>query len=146
MGNLENIKIETLKRIPTEGGEVMHCLKSTDYAEFNFGEAYISRVDWGVIRGWKLHKNMTLNLVVPLGSVEFVFCEKSYINSYDYRIEIIGNERYSRLSVPPNIWFAFRGLASPHSLILNQASIEHDPGEVSRLSIDAIHYDLRQIN
>ena len=71
--NLDKILVTPLKRIPTNGGEVMHALKKKDHCFKGFGEAYFSWIDYKAIRAWKCHQRMTLNLVVPLGVVRFVF-------------------------------------------------------------------------
>jgi len=141
VGYLDSITVVSLDRFPTQGGEVLRCLKITDYGWFEFGEAYFSRIDYGTIRGWKLHKKMHLNLIVPAGKVEFVFYGESKTGSEDFRKEVIGEQRYVRISVPPDIWFSFRGLSKPSSLILNIANLEHSPDEVLTLPIGEIGYE-----
>ena len=126
---LEQIRVTPLKRIPVAGGDVLHALRRTDIGFRDFGEAYFSMVEAGAVKAWKLHRRITLNLVVPLGDVRFVF------NSADGRTcreEIIGSSRYARLTVPPGIWFGFQGLASPFSIVLNVADIPHEPDEEER--------------
>jgi dTDP-4-dehydrorhamnose 3,5-epimerase len=136
---LENILVSPLKRISTDGGDVMHALKSSDM-EFNgFGEVYFSWVKPGAIKAWKCHKLMTLNLVVPLGEVRFVFHLSK--GKDDYRSETIGAESYVRLTVPPGIWFGFQGIASGSSLLMNIADLEHDPDEVLRKFKSEFRYD-----
>ena len=73
---------------------------------------------------------MTMNLIVPVGNVQFVFLtdEGSIIGQ-----EIIGEDNYVRITVPPGIWFGFKGEFASKSLVLNLASITHDPDEVERL-------------
>ena len=121
-----------LKRIPTPGGDVLPALKSTEGAFNGFGEAYFSFVEPGVIKAWKQHLRMTMNLVVPVGSVRFVFHDSFTLS---FREEIIGESNYQRLTVPPNIWFGFQGVASTPSLLLNLASVPHDPAEVKRKTL-----------
>jgi hypothetical protein len=55
-------------------------------------------------------------------------------NSY-----IIGENNYVRITVPPGIWFGFKGEYAPKSLVLNLASITHDPDEVERLPKEAFN-------
>jgi len=127
---LDDILVTPLKRISTDGGDVMHALKNSDLGFNGFGEVYFSWVEQGAIKAWKCHQRMTLNLVVPLGVVRFVFHlaeQKKKI-----RTEKIGNDNYSRLTVPPGIWFGFQGIASGSSLLVNIADLEHDPDEVLR--------------
>jgi len=126
--SLNDIILTPLKRIPADGGDVMHALKNSDDGFIGFGEVYFSWVEKGAIKGWKCHQRMTLNLVVPLGGIRFVFHLPEQSN--DFRIENLGNNCYSRLTVPPGIWFAFQGITSGSSLLMNVANMEHNPNEV----------------
>lgn len=135
---LDNIRVTPLKRIPTPGGDVMHAMKRSDTGYSDFGEAYFSWIEPGVVKAWKLHKRMTLNLVVPVGAVRFVF----HLPAYDsIRTEDIGSVRYARLTVPPGIWFGFQGRSESPSLVLNLSDILHDPEEILRKAENEIRYD-----
>ena len=137
--SLVDILVTPLKRIPAVGGDVMHVLKNSDNGFNGFGEVYFSWVEQGAIKAWKCHQHMTLNLVVPLGEVSFVFHIKDQKNSF--RTEIIGEERYVRLTVPPGIWFGFQGIASGRSLLMNLADMTHNPDEVLRKKTSEIDYN-----
>ncbi|MCE5181793.1 MAG: dTDP-4-dehydrorhamnose 3,5-epimerase [Anaerolineaceae bacterium] len=112
-------------------------MKQTDAGYAGFGEAYFSWVAVGAVKAWKRHTRMTMNVVVPVGKVQFVFCLDG---ADEFRVEEIGVCRYVRLSVPPGVWFGFQGLAAPQSLVLNVANIPHDPNEVERLALSEIKY------
>jgi dTDP-4-dehydrorhamnose 3,5-epimerase len=137
--SLDDILVTPLKRIPTVGGDVLHALKKTDAGFDGFGEIYFSWVEQGAIKAWKYHKRMTLNLVVPVGEVSFVFHLTNQKNNF--RTENIGEERYVRLTVPPGIWFGFQGIASERSLLTNLADMAHDPDEVIRKKTSEIIYN-----
>ena len=137
--SLDDILVTPLKRIPTVGGDVLHALKKTDAGFDGFGEIYFSWVEQGAIKAWKYHKRMTLNLVVPVGEVSFVFHLTNQKNNF--RTENIGEERYVRLTVPPGIWFGFQGIASERSLLTNLADLAHDPDEVIRKKTSEIFYN-----
>lgn len=121
-----------LKRIPNPKGDVFHALKSSDTGFAGFGEAYFSHVICGELKGWKRHRRMQMNLIVPVGEVEFFFVN----NEHGVDRFVIGYEQYGRLTVPPGIWFAFRGLSKGVNLVLNVASIEHDPAESETRPVD----------
>jgi len=107
MGSIINNEIimTPLKQVHVEGGNVLHALKNTDNGYNGFGEAYFSWIDNGSIKAWKRHMRMTMNLIVPVGNVQFVFLtdEGSIIGQ-----EIIGENNYVRITVPPGIWFGLR--------------------------------------
>ena len=135
--NIDDIEVNRLLRINTEAGDVLHVLKSSDSGFKNFGESYFSWIHGNSIKAWKRHKKMTMNLVVPIGNVRFVFYSSE---ENKFRIEDIGESRYNRITVPPGIWFGFKGLTYPASLVLNTSDILHDPNEVDRLDLSEINY------
>ena len=137
--SLDDILVTPLKRIPTVGGDVMHAVKNSDNGFNGFGEVYFSWVERGAIKAWKCHQHMTLNLVVPLGEISFVFHIKDQENCF--RTENIGEEKYVRLTVPPGIWFGFQGRGSGQSLLMNLADMAHDPDEVLRKKTSEIVYN-----
>ncbi|MDP3651349.1 MAG: dTDP-4-dehydrorhamnose 3,5-epimerase [Rhodoferax sp.] len=140
MGNmsLDDILITPLARIATTGGDVLHAMKQSDAGYNAFGEAYFSWVAAGSAKAWKRHTRMTMNVVVPVGMVKFVFCVEG---SGAFRVEEIGVDCYARITVPPGIWFGFQGLSAPNSLVLNLADIPHDPNEVERMALSDINFD-----
>ncbi len=125
-----------LKRIGVEGGDVLHVLKSTDRQYNCFNEAYFSIIKSGSIKAWKKHQRMTLNIVVPIGNVQFIFYEdqKLILNT------IIGEDNYCLLTIRPGIWFGFKGLSESDSYILNIADIIHDGNEVERQPLNFLKF------
>jgi len=140
--NIDDIVVTPLKQIPVEGGNVLHAMKFTDVGYVGFGEAYFSMIEKGAVKAWKRHLRMTLNLIVPFGSVRFVFIDESG----NQRIETIGESHYARLTVPPGIWFGFQGLDEQDSLILNVADISHEPDEVERMKTEEIEFDWKKVS
>ena len=123
-----------MKIIPVSGGDVFHAMKEIDDGYKGFGEAYFSMIEPGAVKAWKRHLKMTLNLVVPIGEVLFHFVD----SDGGKKSLIIGPSNYLRLTVPPKIWFGFKGMGDNKSLLLNIADIAHDPGEVERKEVDEI--------
>jgi len=52
----------------------------------------------------------------------------------------LSQDNYQRLTVKPNLWLAFRGLKED-SMLLNLASIEHDPSESVNIDLQEISYE-----
>ncbi len=141
--DIHGVILTPLKKIENPKGDVYHALKNNDTGYAGFGEAYFSTVKAGEIKGWKKHKIMNMNLIVPAGTIKFVL--------YDGREESISNGQfmqitlspinYLRLTVPPNIWMAFQGTGSPLNLLLNISDILHDPKESENILLNEIDYD-----
>ena len=124
---LDKIKVIPLKIKKQPLGNVMHVLKKKELKKRNFGEAYFSKIKFNKIKAWKYHLKANLNLVVPYGKVKFVFySQKKNI----FKVIEIGEKKYSRLTVPPKIWFGFQGVGKPESIILNITNVQHNPKEI----------------
>jgi dTDP-4-dehydrorhamnose 3,5-epimerase len=144
MGAIEGVGITPLRIIKGESGDVMHALKQPEESFQGFGEAYFSTVHPGAVKGWKKHRMMILNVIVPVGSIKFVLYDGRLGSSSYQSVQeiIISPENYQRLTVPPGVWMAFQGLGESESILLNIASIPHDPLEAENLPVqnDTIPY------
>jgi len=134
----EGVSITPLRIIEREQGNIMHGMKANDNGYAGFGEAYFTFVKHRAIKGWKKHGQMTLNLLVPAGVVKFVlFDDRTDSATKGLFFEItISRMNYKRLTIPPEIWFAFQGIGEEENIVLNIASIRHDPGETDDRSLD----------
>ena len=141
--NLNNIVITQLSTFDVDGGRVMHGIKKNDIGYVGLGEVYFSYIDPKAVKAWKKHNRMTLNLVVPLGKVRFVFCDP--LSEGHYRVEDVGEGNYVRLTVPPGIWFGFQGIALQPSLVTNIADLQHDAAEVERQAVLSFDYQWEKL-
>jgi dTDP-4-dehydrorhamnose 3,5-epimerase len=141
--NLNNIVITQLSIFDVDGGRVMHGIKKNDIGYVGLGEVYFSYIDPKAVKAWKKHNRMTLNLVVPLGKVRFVFCDP--LSEGHYRVEDVGEGNYVRLTVPPGIWFGFQGIALQPSLVTNIADLQHDSAEVERQAVLSFDYQWEKL-
>ena len=138
---IKDLLITPLDIIETPGGNVMHAMKNDSPGYFGFGEAYFSEIEKNKVKAWKRHREMRLNLIVPLGKIKFVLFDDRKESNNRFQEVIISKENYCRLTVPPMIWVGFKGLSSFKSILLNIASIPHNPKEVDKKEIDKIEFD-----
>ena len=141
--NLNNIVTTQLSTFDVDGGRVLHGIRKNDSGYVGLGEVYFSYINPKAVKAWKKHNRMTLNLVVPLGKVRFVFCDP--LNDGHYRVEDIGEDNYFRLTVPPGIWFGFQGIALQPSLVTNIADLQHDAAEVERQAVSTFNYQWEKV-
>lgn len=134
---VSDIIITQEKKIDVLDGDIYHALKKTDLGFKQFGEAYFSFIKFNKIKAWKKHNLMTLNLLVPIGLVKFVFFD----GSNNFKVYKIGQDNYLRLTIPPGIWFGFQGLSKGENLIMNIADIIHSDKEVEKKKINDINFD-----
>lgn len=134
---MDGVVLTPLKQIHNPKGDIFHAMKKSDQGFNGFGEAYFSAIYKYDIKGWKKHTEMTLNLVVIFGEIEFIIYNDVSEKFFNVKLS---NNNYQRLTVSPNLWMAFRSF-NEDSMLLNIASIEHNSNESINLDINKIKYE-----
>lgn len=138
ISEIEGVLASPLRVIQGDKGSIRHILRRDMPGFSGFGEAYFSTVHEGETKGWKCHREMVLNLAVPIGSIRFfLFDERDPQLNPKWSLIDLGSDNYLRLTVPPGVWMAFRGIGSKENWLINLASIPHDPDEADSLPLDS---------
>ena len=79
---------------------------------------------------------------MPIGEIKFVIYDDRPASTTNglFQELTLSPSNYCRLTIPPMLWMGFKGLADKTSLLLNVASIEHQPEEVDRVNIDKFNF------
>ena len=139
---IEGVKVIPLKQISDERGKIMHMLKATDPHYVQFGEIYFSCAWPGVVKGWHVHKRMTVNNAVLVGRAKLVL--------YDGRPDsptrgevmelFIGEDNYSLVQIPPGITNGYKAYGDKMVILANCATEPHDPQEI--IYVDPLENDI----
>jgi dTDP-4-dehydrorhamnose 3,5-epimerase len=135
MKMISGVEINQLAIIPDERGMILKMLRRDDRVFGEFGEIYFSVIYPGVVKGWHIHKRMTLNYAVISGSIKLVLYDDrkdSHTNGEIQEI-FLGRENYKLVTIPPMIWNGFKGIGTEPAIVANCATIPHDPDEIGRM-------------
>jgi dTDP-4-dehydrorhamnose 3,5-epimerase len=132
---IDGVLIQPLKQIPDERGKIMHMLRADDPYFEKFGEIYFSVVYPGVIKGWHLHKDMTLNYAVVQGTIKLVlYDDRPDSSTHGELMELfLGEGNYALVKIPPKVWNGFKGIGLISAIVANCSTIPHDPDEIVRM-------------
>jgi dTDP-4-dehydrorhamnose 3,5-epimerase len=131
---IHGVEIISLRRIPDERGCIYHMLRN-DAPHFTaFGEIYFSGVYAGAVKGWHIHRLMTLRYAVPVGAIKLVLFDERAGSPTKGEIQeiFLGEQNYALVLIPPLVWNGFKGI-SAHSLVANCPDRPHSPDEIDRL-------------
>jgi len=134
---LDGVILTPLKQIYNPKGDIFHAMKKSDENFVEFGEAYFSTIKRGMIKGWKRHSEMILNIIVISGEIDFVVYDEDSKDFYNVRLS---RDNYQRLTIDPGLWMAFRGLTE-ENMLLNIANIEHNLSEATNKDLSKISYE-----
>ena len=131
---IDGVIVTPLRQILDERGKVMHMLRVGDPPFLKFGEIYFSCVYPGAIKGWHIHRVMTLNYAVPHGRIKFVLYDERTGSPTRGEVQelFLGPDSYCLVTVPPMVWNGFKGIGNETAVVANCATIPHDPGEIDR--------------
>jgi dTDP-4-dehydrorhamnose 3,5-epimerase len=132
---IDGVLVHPLRQIPDERGRIMHMLRVDDPHFEKFGEIYFSVVYPGVVKGWHLHKAMTLNYAVVSGNIKLVLYDDRPASSTRGEIMelFIGDGNYALVKIPPGVWNGFKGIGTVPAIVANCATLPHDPAEIERM-------------
>ena len=136
---IEGVVLTPLKQIKDERGAVFHVMKNNSETFYSFGEAYFSKINKKIVKGWKSHKEMKQNFCVPYGKLKLVlFDNRINSNSKGVINEIIlsDDKNYIRVTIPENIWYSFKCLSDDYCLLLNIANIKHKKNESIQMDLN----------
>ena len=131
---IEGIKITPLKQIEDERGKVMHMLRNDSKSFTKFGEIYFSTVYPNKIKGWHIHKKMTLNYAVVAGEIKLVLYDARPDSKTKGEVQefFLSQKNYKLVSVPPLIWNGFMGVGNSTAIVANCADLPYDSSEIER--------------
>jgi dTDP-4-dehydrorhamnose 3,5-epimerase len=132
---IDGVVITPLKIIPDERGMILKMMRNDDASYQNFGEIYFSAIYPNVVKGWHIHKKMTLNYAVVSGSIKLVLYDDRNESPSKGEVQEIylGRENYNLITIPPMIWNGFKGIGTETAIVANCSTIPHDPEEIDRL-------------
>lgn len=136
---IHDLSLVPLKQIIDPRGAVYHYFKADDPNFKGFGEAYFSKINPGVIKGWKYHHELFQHFCVPFGAIEIVVYdgrEGSATYGAVDKVLLNDNNNYAKLSMPPKLWYSFKCVSEGFSLLANIIDKAHRPDESEVLSLD----------
>jgi len=135
VNEISGVSVVALRRIPDERGTIMHMLKQTDPHFIDFGEIYFSTIYQDAVKGWHLHREMTLNYACIYGRVKLVLYDERADSPTAGAIRelFLGPDDYSLVVIPPDVWNGFKGMSDPYAIVANCCTHAHDPSLSTRL-------------
>jgi len=118
---IEGVVVKELRMIPDERGYLMEMLRS-DWPEFErFGQAYITAVYPGVVKGWHYHRIQTDHFICVHGMAKVVLYDGREGSKTHGEVNefFMGWQRPRLLKIPPGVLHGFKGIGQEMTLIVN---------------------------
>ena len=126
--NITGVKIFKIQKINNLKGNLYKLIQIDKDNFSKFGESYISEIGTKKIKAWKRHLSQTQNIIIINGKVEIVLFDGRENSKTFNKIDIfkIGpKSKYSKIQIPPLIWYGFKGLDKKKSTMINFTDKTH---------------------
>lgn len=128
---IEGVKIKQLRVIPDERGWLMEILRADDELFEKFGQAYLSTVYPGVVKGWHYHKVQRDNLCLVKGMAKLVLYDgREDSATKGNLLELfIGEKNPLLVSIPPGVLHGMKGIGNETAMFINIPTELYDYSE-----------------
>ena len=128
---MKQIHIERFKKINNPKGNIFKLLNCDLFPNHLNGEIYISKINFGEIKAWMMHKKYEALFVVISGNVKLKCLnnKRELILDKDFSLK-----SESVIKVLPNTWYGFKGISKSTSSILVLINGLHKESEIERMN------------
>ncbi|MHB0869720.1 MAG: dTDP-4-dehydrorhamnose 3,5-epimerase family protein [Chloroflexota bacterium] len=118
---IDGVATKPLRVIPDERGFLMEMLRSDDELFERFGQAYITAVYPGVVKGWHYHRKQTDHFVCVKGIAKVVLYDQREGSPTRGQLQefFIGERNPMLLKIPPLVMHGFKGVGTEMAMIIN---------------------------
>lgn len=118
---IKGVQVTPLKAIVDERGYLMEMMRSDDPTFTEFGQTYLTAVNFDVIKGWHYHEYQTDNFICVHGLIKLALYDcregsetEGLVNEF-----FLGENSPIRVQIPPGVLHGFKGVAEGKSLVVN---------------------------
>lgn len=125
---IEGVALKPLKPIADERGYLMEILRNDDEIFEKFGQAYITAVYPGVVKGWHFHKKQIDHFCVVKGMVKVVLYDDREGSSTRGQVDeyYLGEKNPTVLKIPKLVLHGMKGIGTETGILLNLPTERYD--------------------
>jgi dTDP-4-dehydrorhamnose 3,5-epimerase len=144
---IEGVAVKNLRVVPDERGHVMEMLRSDDEVFEKFGQAYITTIYPGVVKGWHMHLEQDDNVVCVRGMIKLVlFDDRDGSPTRQEIMELFLGEHHTVLvHIPRGVYHGWKCISDEEAFVMNISTelYDYDDPDEHRLPFDTdkIPYD-----
>lgn len=141
---IDGVVVKQLKAIPDERGYLMEILRDDDAFFQRFGQAYVTAVYPGVVKGWHYHEKQVDHFCVLKGMVKVVLYDRragsptlGEVNEF-----FMGEKNTILLRIPNGVLHGMKGTGTETGLVLNLPTEHYDHSNPDEFRVDPHDNDI----
>ncbi|MDS0256847.1 hypothetical protein ApAK_04025 [Thermoplasmatales archaeon AK] len=132
---MEEVKIKKIEKIPDERGKILNMLHSDNTVFRKFWEMYLARMYPSVVKGWNIHRKMTLNFAIQEGKIKLLLHDNQTESRTKEELEglFIGKLNYELVLVSLNVRNGFKRTGTKSELVTNCSTELYSSKEIESM-------------
>jgi dTDP-4-dehydrorhamnose 3,5-epimerase len=118
---IDDVHVKHLKVIPDERGYLMEMLRADDPFFQKFGQAYLTVVYPGVVKGWHYHKLQTDHFICVKGTAKVVLYDRRPESATCGEVNefFMGELNNILVTIPTGVMHGMKGVGTEPAMIVN---------------------------
>ena len=144
MALIDGIRVKPLKVIPDERGRLLEILRRDEPLFQKFGQVYCTTVNFGVVKGWHVHKKQVDHFVCVSGMIKLVAYDPRPRSSTrgQFNEFCIGVHKPLLVRIPPGVYHGFKGISHPEAVVINVPTEPYHHKRPDEFRLDPHHNDI----
>lgn len=125
---IHGVVVKKLTKIPDERGFLMEILRDDDSFFERFGQAYITAVYPGVVKGWHYHEKQVDHFCVVRGMVKVVLYDRRESSPTHGEVNefFLGEQNNCLVRIPNLVLHGMKGVGTELGIVLNLPTQHYD--------------------
>ena len=118
---IAGVHVKSLKVIADERGRLFEVLRNDEELGKRFGQVYCTTVNFGVVKGWHLHKRQIDNFVCVAGMIKLVLYDGRADSATHRQVNefFLGIHSPLLVQIPAGVYHGFKGISEPEAIVIN---------------------------
>lgn len=119
--HIDGVYVTQLKPIVDDRGYLMEMMRSDDPTFSEFGQTYLTAVNFGVVKAWHYHERQTDNFICVHGLIKLALydCREGSKTEGMVNEFFLGENAPIRVQIPPGVLHGFKGASDGKALVVN---------------------------
>lgn len=141
---IDGVQIKQLRVIPDERGRLVEILRVDDEIFEKFGQAYMTSIYPGIVKGWHYHNVQSDNVACVSGMIKLALYDKRIDSPTFKRVNefYIGIHNPRLIHIPPGICHGWMCVGSQEAIVINMPTMAYNYNDPDEHRIDPHNNDI----
>ncbi|UCF68328.1 MAG: dTDP-4-dehydrorhamnose 3,5-epimerase family protein [Acidobacteriota bacterium] len=137
---IEGVCVDRLEPRVDERGRLVELFRRDDPATRDYGQIHVTTLYPGVVKAWHRHRRRADVIAVVAGMARLGLYDERQGSATEGELNqfFLGVHAPMRITIPPGVWFGFKGMGTDEAVIVVLTSQPFDPRDPDEDRLDPL--------